>query len=126
MDPTLRERLAAMVAAYDEMRAAPDRDGPERGPVWQAACNRYCALLGEVPGHLGLARLVLELDAEVQRLKANEAAREGVLRRTTDQLRAHDRFADDVAIALAVPERMHHNAPILLDALRVLRSTSAG
>lgn len=71
MDPTLRERLAAMVAAYEEMRSAPDRD--DAGPEWQSAHERYCVVTGHVPGHLGLARLVLELDAEVERLRAEVA-----------------------------------------------------
>ena len=127
MDPTLRERLAAMVTAYDTAKAAPAHE-PTSG-AHEPTSGRwlpYLDLLRKAPDHLGLARLVLELDAEVQRLRANEAAREGVLRRTTEQLRAHERFADDVATAMAVPERMHRNAPILLDALLMLRARLTG
>ena len=72
LDPTLRERLAAMVAAYEEMQAAPDR--VIAGPMWRDAHERYCDLdvfvWFRLGGHLGLERLVLELDAEVQRLRA--------------------------------------------------------
>ena len=121
MDPTLRERLAAMVAAYDEMCAAPDR--LDAGPMWQAAHERYCDLVRKAPGgHLGIERLALELDAEVQRLKANEAAREGVLRRTTDQLRAHQDFMVDTC-RLIVADRLTPDS--LADQLEGLRERLA-
>jgi hypothetical protein len=66
------------------MQAAADR--LDAGPMWRLAHERYCELVRNVPGfqgilihagndpptggHLGLERLVLELDAEVQRLRA--------------------------------------------------------